>query len=150
MTFFPIFMIAWKKLPLNGCSFIIEFAFLCWFSLYRTNYVDQPKCMQKKSWKWQSIFRLLLSVNFESFVNYLAYKLKNSGIQEIPLLFSSSITGKKFSCKPWSFFTVIKRRTSYNIDRMGMGVACNFLHHLQFCCQFHPRLPFGNCFGMPV
>ena len=29
-------------------------------------------------------------------------------------------------------------------------VACNFLHHLQFCCQFHPRLPFGNCFGMPV
>ena len=42
------------------CSFIIGFAFLCWFSLCRTNYVDQPKCMQKKSWKWQSIFRLLL------------------------------------------------------------------------------------------
>ena len=29
------------------CLFIIEFAFLCWFSLCRTNYVDQPKCMQK-------------------------------------------------------------------------------------------------------
>ena len=29
------------------CSFIIGFAFLCWFSLWRTNYVDQPKCMQK-------------------------------------------------------------------------------------------------------
>ena len=99
MTFFPIFMIAWKKLPMNGCSFIIEFAFLCWFSLYRTNYVDQPKCMQKKSWKWQSIFRLLLSVNFESFVNDLAYKLKNTQcFLELKTLRQSEIfTDSKYS-----------------------------------------------------